>query len=430
MEIKERIGEDIYRLIERLYPICRSITGNGVRETLSILSEEAALTVHEVPSGTKVFDWEVPKEWNIRDAWIKGPSGERVLDFQESNLHVVGYSVPVRKKIPLDELRRHVHTLPDCPDRIPYRTSYYKESWGFCMKHSVAEALPDGEYEVCIDSSLTEGSLTYGEWFIPGQLNDEVLLSSHICHPSLCNDNLSSIAVMTEIGKMLSKRSNRYSYRLLYVPGTIGAITWLARNREKVGRIRYGMVMAGVGDRGKIHYKLSRMESAEIDRIVQLVLRDSGDPYTVLPFTPFGYDERQYCSPGFNLPVGCFMRTPHGTYPEYHTSDDNLDFVTPTALGDTCRKVAEIIEVIEENRRYQSTNPFCEPQLGRRGLYRHLGGTNARETEMAMFWVLNFSDGEHSLLDISERSGIAFTKIKEAAELLRKHDLLEEILAE
>ena len=419
-------GKEMFRLIERLYPICRSITGNGVRETLSIIGEHIPLEVREVPAGTQVFDWTVPKEWNIRDAYVKDPSGEKVVDFRKSNLHVVNYSVPVGKKVALSELREHLHTLPEFPDRIPYRTSYYRDSWGFCMAHSAAESLTEGEYEVRIDSSLKDGHLTYGECFLPGETEQEVLFSCHVCHPSLCNDNLSSVAVVTALARLLATNEKRFSYRLLFVPGTIGAIAWLARNREQVNRIRHGMVLAGVGDRGKVHYKLSRRSDAEIDRIARLVLRDSGEPHAILPFTPYGYDERQYCSPGFNLPVGCFMRTPHGTYPEYHTSADNLDFVAPEALQDSYRKIAAIVDVIEADRVYLNTNPYCEPQLGKRGLYRHMGGTNARESETALLWVLNLSDGEHSLVDISERSGMSFANIRKAAELLRQHDLLSE----
>ncbi|HSG38120.1 MAG TPA: DUF4910 domain-containing protein, partial [Thermoanaerobaculia bacterium] len=406
-------GEEMHRFIAGLYPICRSITGDGVRQTLAAIQERIPLEIHEVPSGTPVFDWTVPREWNIRDAWIKDPSGRKVVDFREHNLHVLNYSVPVHEKLPLEELRKRLFTLPDKPDLIPYRTSYYKETWGFCLRHRTLEELPEGEYEVYIDSTLEDGSLTYGECFLPGESEREVLLSTHVCHPSLCNDNLSGIAVMTWLAAELGKRPRRYSYRFLFIPGTIGSITWLARNEEKAGRIAHGLVAANLG-KGGFHYKKSRRGNAEIDRAVLAVLQGAGE---VEEFVPFGYDERQYCSPGFDLPVGSLTRTPYGRYPEYHTSADNLDLVSPEALEESLRTYLAVMDVLEGNRGYENLNPKCEPQLGRRGLYRNIGGDDAgRARELALLWTLNFSDGEHSLLDIAERSGISFTAIREAAD--------------
>jgi aminopeptidase-like protein len=422
-------GEDMYRFIAEAYPICRSITGDGVRRTLGMLRELIPLEIHEVPSGTPVFDWTVPKEWNIRDAWIADPSGRKAVDFQTSNLHVLNYSVPVHEKLPLAKLKKHLFTLPDKPDLIPYRTSYYKETWGFCLSHNQLQALPEGEYEVRIDSTLEDGSLTYGELFLPGESEREVLLSTHVCHPSLCNDNLSGIAVMTWLARELQARSRRrYSYRFLFIPGTIGSITWLARNEERARRIAHGLVAANLGDPGRFHYKRTRNGFVEIDRAVLNVLETSGEPFGEEHFVPFGYDERQYSSPGFNLAVGSLTRTPYGRYPEYHTSADNLGFVRPEALEGSLRTYLAVMDVLEGNRRYLNLNPKCEPQLGRRGLYRTIGGDEAgRARELALLWVLNLSDGEYSLLEIAERSGMAFAAIREAADALMEVGLLREV---
>jgi aminopeptidase-like protein len=419
------IGQAIHRFISQLYPICRSITGDGLRSTLRMIAEHIPLEIHEVPSGTQVFDWTVPKEWNIRDAYIENSRGERIVDFQTSNLHVLNYSVPVRARMRLQELREHLFTIPNHPDWIPYRTSYYNERWGFCVGHNQFLGLEDDEYEVCIDASLSDGHLTYGEYNLKGQSQDEILVSCHACHPSLCNDNLSGVAIATLLARYLSGRSLRYSYTFLFLPGTIGSITWLALNEGRVQRIRHGLVLACLGDPGPSTYKKSRRGDAEIDRAVSHVLKHSRQEHEILEFSPYGYDERQYCSPAFNLPVGCLSRTPFGRFPEYHTSADNLDFVQPSALGDSFAKCVAVIEILENNKTYLSQNPKCEPQLGRRGLYGPLGGTGGADSEMAMLWVLNLSDGNHSLLDISDRSGLPFTAVRSAADLLVEHGLLK-----
>jgi aminopeptidase-like protein len=418
------IGEALHRFAAELYPICRSITGNGIRQTLAMIQSRIPLRISEVPSGTAVFDWTVPKEWNIRNAYIKDANGKRVVDFQQSNLHVLNYSVPVRATMPLSELKAHLFTLPEHPDWIPYRTSYYKENWGFCLPHNQMLGLTDGNYEVCIESTLEDGHLTYGECFLPGRSTDEVLISCHACHPSLANDNLSGLAVATFLAELLRNRDLRYSYRFLFIPGTIGAITWLSRNREGVGRIRHGLVLTGIGDAGRFHYKKSRREDAEIDLAVAHVLRHHSESSEILEFSPYGYDERQYCSPGFNLPVGCLMRSVCGSFPEYHTSADNLDFIRPPQLAGSLRVCAAVLHVLENNRRYRNLSPFCEPQLGKRNLYRPIGGESIEAEINARLWVLNFSDGEHSLLDIAERSGLPFSLISEAAELLCEKGLL------
>jgi aminopeptidase-like protein len=421
------IGQQIYQLISRLYPICRSITGNGVRETLKILQEYIPLKIAEIPTGTEVFDWSIPKEWDIRDAYIKNLNGEKIIDFQECNLHVVNYSVPIHQVIGLAELKAHLHTLPEYPDRIPYRTSYYKETWGFCLSHEQLQAMQDEQYEVYIDSSLEPGSLTYGEYYLPGESQEEILISCHTCHPSLCNDNLSGISLATFLAKHLSQiESRRYSYRFLFIPGTIGSITWLALNEQNVNKIAHGLVVTGVGDAGKYTYKKSRRGNADVDRAAIHVLQNSGAEYQVIDFFPYGYDERQYCSPGFNLPVGCFMRSSHGQYSEYHTSADNLSFVKPEYLGDSFAKFLSILYVLENNRTYFNQNPKCEPRLGKRGLYRAVGGhAEEQVNELALLWVLNLSDGEYSLLDIAERAKLSFEAIEKAADALLNCGLLQ-----
>jgi aminopeptidase-like protein len=423
-------GEELHDFVADLYPICRSITGEGLRATLRRIGTHLPLEVREVPSGTRVFDWIVPREWNIRDAYVKDPRGVRVIDFRASNLHVVNYSTPIRARMSLHELSGHLTTIPEHPNWIPYRTSYYREDWGFCLSHDALLALEDADYDVCIDSTLEDGHLSYGEYYLPGERTDEVLISTHVCHPSLANDNLSGIAVATFLARALTARGTRLSYRFLFVPGTIGAITWLSENRNVVSRIKHGLVLTGVGDAGTVTYKRSRRGAAAIDRAVEHVLRHSGDPYQVVDFSPYGYDERQYCSPGFDLPVGCFMRTPWGRYPEYHTSADDLDFVHAEALADSLEKVLAALTVVDEDDAYVSLNPHCEPQLGRRGLYRATGGREDENAqELALLWVLNLSDSEHSLLDIAERSGLEFELVRAAAERLRDHDLLEEATA-
>lgn len=413
-------GERMYGLIQELYPICRSITGDGVRRTLDIIGRHISLQRSEVPSGRPVFDWTIPKEWNIRGAYIRDPDGKTVVDFAQSNLHVVSYSQPVKTRLPLSELRTRLHSLPEHPDWIPYRTSYYNETWGFCLSDRQLQALPEGEYEVVIDSTLADGHLSYGEYLLPGESTDEVLLSCHICHPSLGNDNLSGIALLTQLAQVLQARpQRRYSYRFLFIPGTIGSITWLARNEDHVDRIRHGLVVTCVGDGGRFTYKKSRRGNADIDRAVLHVLATTTDDHEVIEFYPYGYDERQYCSPGFNLPVGSLSRSTHGRYVEYHTSADDLQLVQPAYLAESLEKYLAVIDVLEHDRVYRNTQPKCEPQLGRRGLYRAIGANSTQRTdEMALLWVLNMSDGEHGLLDIAERARMPFDRIARAATAL------------
>ena len=385
-------GADMYALVEELYPICRSITGEGVRKTLNRIAAELPIDITEVPTGTPVFDWTVPKEWNIREAWIKGPDGSKVVDFAAHNLHIVNYSVPVHEHLTLEALKPRLHSLPDRPDWIPYRTSYYDETWGFCLPHRQLEALTDGSYEVYIDADLEDGSLTYAEAVIPGQTDSEVLLSAHTCHPSLANDNLSGIALLVRLGRALAGADTRYTYRLIFAPGTIGSITWLARNAGKAANIRHGLVLSCVGDAGGPTYKRSRDGDAAIDRAVARVFAETAPEGRILDFSPYGYDERQYGSPGFNLPVGLFERSKYGEFPEYHTSADNLDFVSAAELDRSYALVARVIDILETDWYPVNAAPHCEPQLGRRGLYKAMGGDNERvERQMAMLWVLNLS---------------------------------------
>ncbi|HVS12987.1 MAG TPA: DUF4910 domain-containing protein [Thermoanaerobaculia bacterium] len=432
----ETAGAELHDFVRRAYPIPRSLTGDGVRATLRLVRErllrdDAPLELREVPTGTPVLDWTVPREWNLREAWIVGPDGARVVDFADSSLHVVGYSVPVHCKLSRAELDEHLHSLPDRPHLIPYRTSYWTERWGFCLPHAQREALPDGEYEVRIDATLADGALTYGECVLPGATDREVLVSTHVCHPALANDNLSGIAVTAALAARLARlepSERRHTWRFLFVPGTIGAIAWLARNEEVVRRVAHGLVAANLGDPGGFRYKRSRRGDAPIDRLVEVALRDLGESLEVEDFVPFGYDERQYCSPGFDLPVGSLTRTPWGRYPEYHTSADDPSFLRPEALGGSLRAYLAVAAAIEGSRRYRNLSPKGEPQLGSRGLYRSLGGDEAgRERELALLWVLNQSDGSRDLLAVAERSGIALGHLEEAAAALLAAGLLEEI---
>jgi len=423
----DREAGEMKALVGELYPIPRSITGEGLRRTLQAIGRRIPLRFTEVPSGTPVLDWTIPNEWNVADAYVARTRGERVIDFRASNLHLVGYSVPIRRRVPLAELKEHLFSLPDHPDWIPYRTSYYQPNWGFCVTRKQLESLTDPEYDVVIDTTLTQGSLTYAECLLPGETGEEVLLSCHACHPSLANDNLSGIALATSLARLLDGARRRYTYRFLFAPGTIGAIAWLARNEEAVRRIRAGLVIACVGDAGPIHYKKSRRGDAAVDRAAAHVLRASGRAHRIVEFSPYGYDERQYCSPGFDLPVGSLTRTPHGCFPEYHTSADDLGFISARWLGESLRCYLHVIDVVENNRRYRNTNPHCEPQLGRRGLYRAIGGSpSPGRSEMALLWVLNLSDGATDLLAIADRAQLDFDTVRDAADLLCSHRLLEE----
>ena len=418
----------MHAFAERLFPLCRSITGEGLRESLSLIGERIPITVRGLPTGTDVFDWRIPKEWVVRQAWIRDQNGNDVVNFHSHNLHLVGYSRPVHARMKLADLKPHLHSKPEIPHAIPYRTSYYKDDWGFCMPHDLLKNLQDGEYEVLVDTDLVDGEINYGELLIPGSVDEEFLISCHCCHPSMANDNLSGMAVATELASRMASRELRYSYRFLFLPGTIGSIAWLATNQAAISKISGGLVLACVGDPGPLTYKKSRHGDAVIDRAVRSFFSSECPNSETKEFTPYGYDERQYGSPGVNLAVGSLSRSSYGSFPEYHTSADDMSFITPEAMWDTLEKVEQILFIVDRNTRYLNLKPMAEPQLGKYGLYGTTGGiqTNA-SSEMALLWVLNLSDGSHDLLAISEKSGIDFSRIHDAARQLVKAGLLREL---
>jgi len=419
-------GAEMMALIEELYPIPRSITGDGVRETLGILARHVPLETHEVATGSKALDWSVPREWNVREAWVRDPNGDVVVDFREHNLHLVGYSVPVRAKMPLEELDAHLHSMPDRPDWIPWRTSLYDDNWGFCLPHAQRIALPKGDYEVCIDSRLEDGHLTYGELRLPGRSERELLVSVHTCHPSLANDNLSGIAVAVCVARRLAEIDRRCGIRFVFAPGTIGALTWLERNRDTTARIEGGLTLTCLGDDNPLTYKRTYSGDQRIDRVANRVLAEQTQAHEEIDFHPFGYDERQYNSPGFRMPIGSLMRGRHGEFPEYHTSADEPSFLSATQLEEASDVVAEILLAMDRERVFRSLQPSGEPQLGRRGLYRAIGGDGDPEVrQMAMLWLLQMGDGTRSIDDVASRSGITPAEIEATAELLVRHDLLE-----
>ncbi len=432
----DRHQQRMVKFAHDAYPIFRSLTGAGVRETLALLKQDLPdLKVREVPTGTQVLDWEVPREWTVREAWIKGPDGAIVVDIKDHNLHLLGYSVPIHETLSLGDLEEHLYSLEDQPELIPYRTSYYVDRWGFCIAHQQRMALVPGDYEVFIDSTLDAGSLTYGELVLKGRSDREVLVSTHCCHPSLANDNLSGLAVVSSLASVLGslkESERRYSYRFLFLPGTLGAITWLALHPEAAETVAHGLVAANLGDTGEFHYKMSRggslSESWPIDRAVEAAACQLGVDLVVEPFVPFGYDERQYCSPGYNLPIGSLSRTPWGRYPEYHTSADNLDLLSGAALKGSLQLFLAVCNELEQEKLYRSKHNQGEPQLGRRGLYRTLGGDDqGRERELALLWVLSLADGKRSLAQIAQRSGVSSELVGWAIEALLDPGLLEEV---
>ncbi len=419
-------GQRMHRMVRELFPLCRSITGDGLRATLEQIGAEIPLSTTEVASGTRVFDWTIPPEWNIRDAWIRDSTGRSFAEFRNHNLHVVGYSEPVCRTMDRSELAKRIHTLPAQPHLIPYRTTYYRRGWGFCMSHNDFQSIADGPCEVRIDSTLEPGSLTFGECVLPGESPDEVLVSAHACHPSLANDNLSGIAVAVAMARHLAGRRRKLGYRFLFAPGTIGAIAWLRLHQGELSRVKHGLVLSCAGDGGALTYKRSRREGCPTDRAMEQALRESGLEHRILPFIPYGYDERQFCSPGINLPVGCLMRSPHGTFPEYHTSADTPDFVFPQKMEETLRVALAACRILEDNSTLVNLRPECEPFLGSHGLYGGSGGSRTSSfDELALLWVLNFSDGSHDLLSIAQRAGLRFEAVTEAAHALQAAGLLD-----
>lgn len=414
------------QLLGEIYPICRSITGDGVRRTIDLLGRYVRLARFEVPSGTPVFDWEVPLEWNVREAYISNAVGERIVDFERHALHLLNYSVPVRARMSLAQLRSHLHSLPDRPDWIPYRTSYWREDWGFCLSQHQLDALPEGQYDVVIDTSLAPGSLTYAECRIRGEIDDEFLIFTHICHPALANDNASGLAVATLLAAELSQARLRLSYRFVFAPATIGSITWLASNVEAAHALRGGLVVGLLGDPGPLTYKRSRRGNTEIDFIAASAVQALDRSARVIDFSPYGYDERQFCSPGFNLPVGRLSRSPNGEYPEYHTSADNPSLMSVDALANSIRAIARIIDRVDGNRRLRRINPNCEPRLGKHGLFRSTGGSAPKEFEYALLWLLNQADGAHGPNDIADAARLPDSVIETGVAALLDAGLIEE----
>jgi len=420
--------QQLEHYFDRLWSLNRSLTGEGNRESLRILSELVDLKVHEIPSGTTCFDWTVPPEWNAREAWIKDPKGNIVVDFRENNLHLLGYSTPIHAKISLAELKKNLYSLPDNPDWIPYRTSYYKERWGFCLTHNQLMSLPEGEYEVFIDSTLDKnGSMTIADAVIEGETDEEIMFSTYICHPSMANNELSGPLVQAFLYQAIkSLGKTRYSYRFAFLPETIGAIYYLSQHGEHLKeKLRAGYVLNCIGDAGKFTYKRSRQLTSLADRAAETVLAQTKIGCHAEDFFPLGSDERQYCSPYFDLPVGSVMRTRYYIYPEYHTSADNKDFISFEAMETSVSRLLDIVKLLEANTYYVNQMPHCEPQLGKRGLYPNLGSdTSTRLRVGAMMWTLNLADGKHDLIDIIRRSGQPYSEILEVVKTLTEHGLL------
>lgn len=416
---------ELRALMERLYPIARSITGDGVRETLAVLGEHIDIAVTEIPTGTPILDWTVPNEWNVRQAWIKGPDGSTVVDMADLNLHVMGYSAPVHAQMTLEELQPHLHSLPDRPSLVPFKASYFSEAWGFCLSHNQRESLAAGTYEVFIDASLEPGSLTYGEHVIEGETDREILVSAHCDHPALANENVSGMVAAAVIAQLLATDGTpHHTIRFVFAPATIGAIAWLAQNRGRIDRVAGGLTLTSLGDDAPLRFKKTEAGDTTIDRVAAEVLGESAAKHEILDFYPFGYDERQYNAPGFGLAVGSFMRAIHGQTSEYHTSGDNLELVDDGQLAEAIDVVTDVVLAMDQTRSYVNRAPFGEPQLGKRGIYAGVGGSRIQDLQFAMLWVLNQSDGAHDLVSIATRSGLPLDSIEAAADLLLEHDLI------
>ena len=422
----QQLGKEMHQLVARLYPIYRSLTGAGVRETLSILGEHLPdLQVHEVPTGTKCFDWEVPREWRVNEAYIVDPAGNRICDVSQNNLHLVGYSIPINKTLTLDELQPHLHSLPEQPDAIPYATSYYRDYWGFCISDSQKQTLKAGNYQVIIDSELFDGSLTYGELFIPGETLDEVLVSTYICHPSMANDQLSGPVVATFAAKWAQAKKRRLSHRFVFVPETIGAIAFLSkRHQELKQNVVAGFNLSCLGDDRAYSYVESRKGDTLADDVAKHVLQHTDAHFKRYSYLNRGSDERQYCSPGIDLPLCTLSRTKFGEYPEYHTSKDDLTLVTETGLAGGLCILTKCLECLDANQRFRMT-VFGEPQLGKRGLYPTLSVRGNGNTVRDLTNLIAYCDGEATLLEIANRLDRPIWSLYESVEQLLTHGLLE-----
>ena len=422
---------ELEKYFDRLWPICRSITGNGLRESLNILSEVIPLEIIEYPTGTKAFDWEVPREWNIKEAYIETPDGERIADFNVNNLHVLNYSIPVDKTVSFDELKEHIRTLPNQPDAIPYVTSYYSEKWGFCLSQNQLDSLPkEGNYKVKIDSTLEPGSLSVGHCILKGETDEEILISTYVCHPSMANNELSGPLAAAFLYKKLASLSKRkYTYRFVFAPETAGVIAYLSQyGNHMSAKIKAGFVATCCGDAGPFTYKRSKDPTNLADRAAEHLLRSTGLPHSVINFAVGGSDERQYCSPGFNMPVGSLMRTMYQHYPEYHTSLDNKDFISFEALEETVETYYDICRILELNGLYFNKIQHCEPQLGKRGLYPDsLNPDDARTELHNLLHLLSFADGEMDLIEIADRRGTCALNFAKAIAECTEAGILERL---
>jgi len=427
--MKKESLKQIEEYFDRLWPILRSITGEGVRQSHDILSELIPLERFEIPTGTKVYDWEIPKEWSVSEAFVIRPDGKKILDIKENNLHLLNYSMPFSGTVSLEELNEHLYSLPDLPDAIPYVTSYYKERWGFCISENERKNLPAGDYKVVINSKLFAGSLSIGEAFLPGETDEEVLLSSYSCHPSMANNELSGPLVLAFLYQRLAQVKNRrLSYRFVLLPETIGAIAYLKMRGEHLKeKLIAGYVITCIGDAGNFSYKRSRQFDSLADKAALHVLAGLDKKANVVKFSPLGSDERQYCSPAFNLPVGSLMRTMYGKYPEYHSSLDNKDFISFAALQESIDVYFKIMMALDKNQKYINLYPHGEPRLDKRGLYETVGHSSVPELSSKVLWLLNYSDGKHDLFDIAELSGYSVAELHEIALICLKAKLIERI---
>ena len=425
---RKSVGKDIHTLAKVLWPINRSITGDGVRKTLKILKKICPrIVINEVKSGKKVFDWIIPDEWNITEAWIKEKSGKKIVDFSKNNLHIVGYSTPIDKNLSLNELKKHLYSLQDQPKAIPYVTSYYKKSWGFCMSDNLKKKLKNETYKVYIDSKFTKGHLTYGEVILPGETKKEIFISTNICHPSLANNELSGPVVTTYLAKWLqSLKKRKFTYRIVFVPETIGSITYLSKNYKKMKKNVYaGFNICCVGDNRGYSYLPSRKSDTISDKIAKHVLRWTDKNYKTYNWSDRGSDERQYCSPGIDLPIASIMRTKYGEYPEYHTSLDDLKkVVTPEGLEGGYSVLRKSFEALENNC-FPKTNMLCEPQLSKRGLYPTISIKNSTKNLKIMMDLISHSDGNCSLLDIAIKINVPIWSLYPLLKILKEKKILK-----